>query len=47
MGDGGEDPPEAVVAEVEAVGVAAGPLDHPHQDQAQVTLPLIWQRVMF
>ena len=47
MGDGGEDPPEVGVAEVEAVGVVAGPPDHPHQDQAQVTLSLICKRVMF
>ena len=47
MGDGGEDPPEVGVAEVEAVGVAAGPPDPLHQDQAQVTLSLRCQRVMF
>ena len=47
MGDGGEDLPEAVVAEVAAVGVAAGPPDPLHQDQAQVTLSLRCQRVMF
>ena len=47
MGDGGEDPQEVGAAGVAAVGVAVGPPDHPHQDQAQVTLPLIWQRVMF
>ena len=38
MGAGGEDPQEVGVAEVEAVGVAAGPPGPPHQDQAQVTL---------
>ena len=47
MGDGGEDPPEVGVAEVAAVGVAVGPPDHPHQDQAQVTVSLRCQRVMF
>ena len=37
MGAGGEDPLE-VGAAAAAVGVEAGHQDHPHQDQAQVTL---------